>query len=98
MRSIKPVEPSVRRDNPTHIPKALNNCTHVFVRVDKVRPSLHPRYNGPFEGVKRLRKGYVINVNGKSDTVSTDRLKPAFGILSVASGDKRVKSKTVRFE
>lgn len=97
MRSIKPVEPSVRRDDPTYIPKALSDCTHVFVRVDKVKPSLHPRYNGPFEVVKRLRKGYVININGKNDTVSIDRLKPAFGILSVSS-DRKIKKKSVRFE
>lgn len=97
MRSIKPVEPSVNREVQEYIPKALSTCTHVFVRIDRVKPSLHPRYDGPFEVVKRLRKGYILNINGKNDTVSIDRLKPAFGILSISSREKVVK-KSVHFK
>ena len=97
MRNIKPVEPAVSRQVQDYIPKALDTCTHVFVRIDKVKPSLHPRYDGPFEVIKRLRKGFVLNVNGKNDTVSIDRLKPAFGILSVSKDSSMKKKKTVSF-
>jgi len=97
MRSLKPVAPPVRRDVQTHIPKDLSTCSHVFIRVDKVKPSLHPRYDGPFRVVKRLRKGYVLNVNGKNDTVSIDRLKPAFGILSMSTNSEAKERKSVHF-
>lgn len=97
MRTVKPVEPVVARQVQENIPKALSTCSHVFVRIDRVKPSLHPRYDGPFRVVRRLRKGYVLHINGKNDTVSIDRLKPAFGILSIASSNRVVKKKSVSF-
>lgn len=97
MRNLKPVEPIVARQVQEYVPKALSTCTHVFVRIDRVKPSLHHRYDGPFEIVKRLRKGFVLNVNGKNDTVSIDRLKPAFGILSMAKNERVNRKKCVTF-
>ncbi|KAG4079634.1 hypothetical protein HA402_010414 [Bradysia odoriphaga] len=96
MRSVKPVETSVHRQVHAQIPKELSTCSHVFVRIDRVKPSLNPRYDGPFRVVKRLRKGYLLDMNGRNDTVSIDRLKPAFSILAVSSGETGRVKKSVR--
>ncbi|KAG4079200.1 hypothetical protein HA402_015856 [Bradysia odoriphaga] len=97
MRSVKPVETSAHRQVHAQVPKELSTCSHVFVRIDRVKPSLNPRYDGPFRVVKRLRKGYLLDMNGRNDTVSIDRLKPAFSILAVSSGETGRVKKSVRF-
>ena len=61
----------------THVPDALATCTHVFIRHDAIKRSLQPPYDGPFQVIKRTPKHYTVTVNGRHQTVSTDRLKPA---------------------
>lgn len=56
----------------------LKDCSHVFVRIDAVRRPLQPPYEGPYEVVKRSDKYFEINVLGKNQVVSIDRVKPAF--------------------
>ena len=62
----------------SHINKDLNKCSHVWVRVDSVRKPLQPPYKGPFKVLERTEKYFVLNVNGKRDSVSIDRLKVAY--------------------
>lgn len=50
----------------------------VFIRHDAHRTPLQTPYNGPFEVLKHGPKIFKINVNGKPQNVSIDRLKPAF--------------------
>ena len=61
----------------SHIPPELSTSTHVFVRHDAIRKPLQPPYNGPYSVVKRTPKHFTVNINGRHDTVSIDRLKPA---------------------
>ncbi|VDP91261.1 unnamed protein product [Echinostoma caproni] len=58
--------------------KDLAHCTHVWVRFDGVRKPLHPPYDGPSKVVRRESKFFIIDRNGKRDSVSLDRLKPAY--------------------
>ena len=56
----------------------LTTCTHVFVRDDSVRKPLQPPYRGPFRVVERQDKYFILDINGKNDSVSIDRLKVAY--------------------
>lgn len=47
---------------------------HVFVRIDRLKPSLHHRYDGPFVVVRRFSKDHI---NEKDET------KPVFDILRI---------------
>jgi len=61
-----------------HINNALSSCTHIFVRHDAIRKPLQPQYDGPFKVLKRAEKHFTVDINGKKDTVSLDRFKPAY--------------------
>ena len=63
---------------PTYVPAELARCSHVWLRVDRVRRPLEAPYIGPLPVVDRHDKFFVLRLpSGKLDTVSIDRLKPA---------------------
>eukprot|EP00795_Rhopilema_esculentum_P009643 gene9643-biopygen11047 len=62
----------------TYIPANLPFRTHVFVRHDAVRKPFQPPYDGPFKVLKRNDKHFLVDVNGKEQTVGKDRLKVAY--------------------
>ena len=64
--------------SPSRVPANLSSCTHVFIRQDVVRRCLQQPYNGPFRIIQRYSKYFIIQVNGKPQSISIDRLKPAF--------------------
>ncbi|KAL4718550.1 hypothetical protein ACJJTC_003393 [Scirpophaga incertulas] len=43
----------------------LNQCSHVFIRCDRLQKSLCPPYEGPFPVVKRMDKTFLIKIRGK---------------------------------
>lgn len=65
------------RSQTVYMPTSLENCEHVFVRVDRVKTGLQDPYDGPYKIVRRLRKYFIIMQNNKEVKVSIDRLKPA---------------------
>ncbi|BHF77770.1 hypothetical protein SprV_0602088000 [Sparganum proliferum] len=56
----------------------LKSAPFVFVRHDAVRKPLCPPYDGSYKVVQRKDKVYVLQKADKTDTVSIDRLKPAY--------------------
>ena len=70
--------PPRKSERATQIPNDLSTCTHVFVRVDSVRPALQHPYDGPYRVISRQTKYFTVEKSGRQDTISIDRLKPAF--------------------
>ena len=60
-----------------YVPAALDDCTHVYVRVDSVRQTLATPYDGPFRVIRRADRVFELDINGSPRTVNIDRLKPA---------------------
>lgn len=56
----------------------LQNTTHIFLREDGVKKPLRAPYSGPYKVENRTENTMCINVNGKTTTVSIDRVKPAY--------------------
>ncbi|BHF64801.1 hypothetical protein SprV_0200780800 [Sparganum proliferum] len=56
----------------------LKSAPFVFVRHDTVCKSLCSSYDGPYRVLQRMDKYYVIRKADKTDTVSIDRLNPAY--------------------
>lgn len=90
MQGVTHTHSRIRNEGTIFVPKTLDSCTHVFVRVDKVKPPLTAPYIGPFEVIHKLRKYFIINKNGKHDSISIDRLKPAYTVELV---DKNIINK-----
>ncbi|KMQ86125.1 copii coat assembly protein sec16-like protein [Lasius niger] len=59
--------------------KNLYDYSHVWIRDDTVRRSLHPPYSGPFRVVNRINDNlFTIDFADKIVNITTERLKPAF--------------------
>ncbi len=56
---------------------SLHSTSHVFVRHDAVRKPLQQPYDGPYLVLDRSAKFFTLDIKGRKDTVSIDRLKPA---------------------
>ncbi|GFX05851.1 hypothetical protein TNCV_1784841, partial [Trichonephila clavipes] len=78
MNHLKPLSTSTHGFSKIFVHPKLDDCSHVFLRVDKVSPSLSQPYTGPHEVLSRNDKHITININGKKSCVSLDRVKPAF--------------------
>ena len=77
MASSNPM-PVLHHGSPSsRVDPALGSSSHVFLRVDAVRRSLVPPFLGPFLVLRRSDKTFDILQEGKTATVSIDRLKPA---------------------
>ena len=79
MNELAPVQTSnhatQRRER---VPASIDSADFVFVRRDARAPPLTRPYTGPFRVITRHEKYFEIEMNGKKDSVSIDRLKPAF--------------------
>ncbi|XP_072179818.1 uncharacterized protein [Diadema setosum] len=66
MSQINPTSPRAQSTT-TYLPKDLCTCSHVFVRVDRVRKPLEQPYSGPYKVLKRTDKYYTLDINGKRE-------------------------------
>ncbi|BHF74823.1 hypothetical protein SprV_0501791100 [Sparganum proliferum] len=76
MRSLSPVPPRTPTTE-SYVEKDLDNCTHAFVRYDRVRQPLESPYEGPFRVLARNAKTCRILRRDKEDVVSVDWVKAA---------------------
>ena len=77
MSDLQPAQPRSSSAK-VFVSQDLDACSHVFVRVDAVKRPLQQPYDGPFEVIRRTRKSVTIIRNGKHDTITIDRVKPAY--------------------
>ena len=77
MSTFRATPPRTPNKTTVFIPASLDDTTHVFVRRDSVRQSLQRPYDGPYLVLSRHPRFYKLSINGRNDTVSIDRLKPA---------------------
>ena len=77
MQKVCPT-PTRRQQRASYVNSDLLTSSHVFIRQDAVRKPLDPPYRGPFPVLRRTDKFFSIDVDGKHENVSIDRLKPAY--------------------
>lgn len=77
--NLQPVESTNHNTcRKVYVQKELKNCTHVFLRNDAVAPPLTPPYNGPYKVLEKKKNTFIIEIRGKNQEVTIDRLKVAF--------------------
>lgn len=77
MRQLRPQPPRVQTV-PVQVDKELATRPFVFLRTDGTKQPLQAPYTGPHKVLRRTAKSFVIDRHGRKETVSIDRLKPAF--------------------
>lgn len=79
MRQVRPLPATNHSRETVFIHGELENCSHVFVRIDRIRRSLEQSYEGPCKIIEGL-SGYLykIDYKGQPTNINIDRLKPAF--------------------
>ena len=70
-----PVPHSTRQSS---VPATLANSSYVFVRRDSHRPPFTPPYEEPYMVLTHGDKTFLLDYGNRQDSVSIDRLKPAF--------------------
>ena len=80
MQQVRPVPPVWHGEESrrSFVHTELPTATHVFVRVDAHKSPLQAPYKGPFKVLERHVKYFKLDLGNREDTVSIDRLKPAF--------------------
>ncbi|PIK59982.1 pol polyprotein [Apostichopus japonicus] len=78
MKSLRPLLSKESRHHTSSLDSNLRTCSHVFVRHDATRKPLQPPYNGPYKILSRSDKFFTLDINGRTNTVSVDRLKVAY--------------------
>ena len=78
MRGLRAAAPLSHGSRPVHTPPLLHAAEFVFVRHDAHRSPLQCPYDGPFRVLERHDKHFVLDLGNRTDSVSLDRLKPAF--------------------
>lgn len=76
-RAFAPVPTSQHGLPQSHAPSDLKAAEYVFIRHDAHRGPLYPPYDGPFRVLEAGDKAFLVDVGGKPDYISLDRLKPA---------------------
>jgi len=61
-------------------PLHLASADMVFVRTGAVRPPLSPLFQGPYTVVKKGPKVFIVQLGGREEAVSVDRLKAYHGV------------------
>ena len=78
VRKLAPRPPVPHGTKSSSVPTALADSRFVFVRRDSHRPPLTPPYEGPYKVLVHGDKSFVLDYGTRQDSVSIDRLKPAF--------------------
>ena len=77
VRSLVPVPTSQHGAVPTSVPRNLQQTKYVFIRRDAHRTPLQRPYEGPFKVIQPGPKTFIVDIGGRNETISVDRLKPA---------------------
>ena len=77
VRSLIAIPTSCHGTVPSSVPQNLQQAKFVFIRRDAHRKPLQRPYEGPFKVIQPGLKTFQVDVGGRSETISVDRLKPA---------------------
>jgi transposase InsO family protein len=58
---------------------ALHKADYVYVKKGAVASSLSPLYSGPYRVISRGEKTFQVDIGGRAEVITADRLKPHLG-------------------
>lgn len=82
-----PTRPLAKPGVETGPPKGLLQADFVYVKRGSVAPPLTPLYQGPYLVTKKGPKFFQVEIGGRSETITVDRLKPHSGHAPVVPAE-----------
>ena len=76
--SVTPFPVKHNRVIKTHVPRELTTCKQVWLE-EVVKAPLTPQYHGPYDVIKKADKYFVVDIDGRHESILLDRLKPVIG-------------------
>ncbi|GFR64776.1 transposon Ty3-G Gag-Pol polyprotein [Elysia marginata] len=61
----------------TYLPPSLLTAKYVYIRTDTVKTPLQRPYSGPYTVLAPGEKTFLVDMGGRAERISIDRLKPA---------------------
>ena len=77
MQAIQPSAPQYHGNGRSYMPSNLSSTGYVCVRHDGYRHPLQRPYNGPFKIISTSDKHFTVDIKGRAETITVDRLKAA---------------------
>ncbi|XP_068250727.1 uncharacterized protein [Palaemon carinicauda] len=77
-RKIRPCLKTYQDKTKHFKPRNLDDNGYVFITDDAHQQPLTKPYRGPYQVIKKTTKAFLLDVNGRENWVSIDRVKPAF--------------------
>ena len=77
MRAIQPSAPQYHDNGRSYVPSNLSSTGYVYVRHDGYRHPLQRRYDGPFKIISTNDKHFTVDIKGRAEKITVDRLKAA---------------------
>ena len=90
MHSIQPPAPQFHGNQTSYVPSTLATAKYVYVRKDSHKHPLQRPYDGPFRVVSKSDKYFTLEIKGRPETVSIDRLKTAYVTPLIIEENKEV--------
>ena len=78
MRKLIPPIPKFHSQQTTYVPSNLASTGYVYVRVDSHRSPLQRPYEGPYRIIDTKDKYFIVDMKGRVEKISIDRLKAAY--------------------
>ncbi|GFN78285.1 Pol polyprotein [Plakobranchus ocellatus] len=87
MRSVQPPTPQFHGQPSVYVPANLAPAKFVYVRKDSHKHPLQRPYDGPYFVLNKSDKFFTVDIKGRPETISIDRLKAAFVTQLTTAGD-----------
>ncbi|GFN87946.1 Pol polyprotein [Plakobranchus ocellatus] len=87
MRSVQPPTPQFHGQPSVYVPANLAPAKFVYVRKDSHKHPLQRPYDGPYLVLNKSDKFFTVDIKGRPETISIDRLKAAFVTQLTTAGD-----------
>ena len=86
-----PTRPPSASPGLSSLPDSLATADFVYIRYSGVSKPLTPAYSGPYAVLEQSSKSFKVDLGGRTDIISVDRLKPHLGTapLLPASAPRR---------
>lgn len=78
MRAALPTPMAYHGKRESHVPNNLGTTGYVYVRRDAHCRPLQRPYSGPYKIIEVHEKYFALDIDGRPENVSVDRLKPAY--------------------